>query len=429
VQPAVLVNIGRGRKLYCVAGIVGRGKLVSASVGSNLNLSTVGVGERTLKNSAELNGGTRNRVGSLGRGHLNASHGLSNDGATGNVLRGEHDCGNERRHRIGTPMVQEIVVAEGLRVAHRISLIKGVVATEEISGGEKRDAIIVRKRELVDDNLSGRDIGLLKMEQRGERIDVHGSGDSRGNQEDKLVRVGENRQVIEPNAVVLGARETEKVGIGLDGLQELLASLLVGRSAGKVMLIENEILLIECDELHHDAVLVVIIGVDWGLHNGADILSKSGIASECGVKLLANHRNVVTVATVLGVVPNGRIGSVDLEHVLCIIDIRVRLDPRNGDFLLGGTIEHLRGLETSKRILPLLGVNIGHADSVDENVGELVVITTVHRVEERLHSLGNGLLRSLRNSLLIVVGCVEPNGIENSGVVVGHFLILSVKSN
>ena len=427
MQHAVVIDVGGCGELVCV-GAAQRGQLVGAGIGCDLNRGSVGVGQRASELGGQLNGSAR-FDGCRGRRDGDPRHGLRNDGAARDVGGGEHDSGDERRDGIDAPVVQEIVVAEGLGIVNGIRLIEGIAATEEIDGGQKGDAIVVGERELVDDNLSRRNFGLLEMEQRREGVHVHGCGNLGRDQKNKLARLCENGKVLKPNAVVLRARELKQVGVGADCLKELAPGSLVGRGSGKMVLVETDVLLVECDELHHDAVLVVVVGVNRYLHDRGNIVGDSGCAVEGRHKLMPHDGDIVTVAAVLRVVPDGVLGALHLENVLSVVDVGVRLYPSGGNFLLGGAVEHLRGLEPRKRVAPLLRVDVGRADSVHENIDELVPVSAVHGVEERgLRGCDAGL-RGLRDSLLVVVGCVQPDGIEDGCVVVSHFCLLTFNRN
>lgn len=195
------------------------------------------------------------------------------------------------------------------------------------------------------------------------------------------------------------------------------------------MLVEAELLLVEGEQLQHDSVLVVLVRISRCAKNACDELVQSVIGrGERWVQLGSDNGNRVLVLTVQGVVPHCRVGAVEFEHVLRIVDVAVPLNPLDGHLLHGATVSHGGLLEGSQRVIENLLMYVGQSDTHDEGVHELVVVLSVHGVEQRIHGGADTLLRCLRDTLLVVVGGVEPDVVED-GYVIGchlHYLLGSV---
>ena len=193
------------------------------------------------------------------------------------------------------------------------------------------------------------------------------------------------------------------------------------------MLIEAEILLVESEQLKHDSVLVVLVRVSRCLKNGCHELVQTVIGRrEGGAKLLLDHSHGIHIPAVLGMIPYGCIWTVHLEHVLRIVDIAVGLYPLDGHFLNRAAVSHGSLLESSQRVIENLLVNIRKTDAHDKGVHELIVVLSIHGVEQCIHRSGDTLLGSLRHALLEIVGGVEPYVVEDGHVVYSHLHYLLV---
>ena len=132
--------------------------------------------------------------------------------------------------------------------------------------------------------------------------------------------------------------------------------------------------------------------------------------------------HVVLIAAVLGVVPYSCIGTVHLEHVLCIVKVAVSLDPLDSGFLNRAAVAKRSLLENGERVLPLLLVDVGQADSHYQCVNELIVVVAIHGIEQSIHGCRDRLLGWARDALLEVVGSSEPDSVCDGYIVLCHLI-------
>ena len=259
MQLRVLVNVGRGGELDCVALGILCGDCEHACVRLKLNCVALG-SDRTCERYIELN-----LIANAGRcvvsSERDGSQVLRDGGDAGSLFGREHDSGHERRNGVDAPMVQVVVAAHGLGVVDRIRLVHGVTALEEVLGGEQRNALLAGERELVNEHLANLHVSLFEVEHGSKGVNVNRRIDLGRGHEYEFGFLGENGQVLHANTVVDGGREHELVCVGADSLQELLASRFIGGNAGQVVLVEAELLFIEGDQLEHDSVLIVLVSV------------------------------------------------------------------------------------------------------------------------------------------------------------------------